>query len=474
MKKFILSPNKSLASLLKSIVPALIIAVLFVGIASAEVFLKGDFVEVGIHNAGSFGTAAAAPSGFHPKNRSQLGFVADQGKDGWTVGSPAQTGDYFLPGSPEEGWGVAWTTGTEKTFNNMGRSGSFQIPVSSLSKTSSGATEQAVWQGTATSGSDKLQITQTVTLNQNDLFFVMNVVLTNVGTTTLSSVEYMRNVDPDQERDLSGGSYTTDNWVEFQPPRPASGSRLALAARPAGNTSKALTIAKGIRYGLTLGLGSIDPRAVVAASQGFANRDADTILNNPTQPTSAFKSRQDSAIVLTYDLGSLAPGQSTIIDYAYILNAGDLEPALGSLAAVTILQPTGTVSGDGVIFQATTDDLPNTTKMDFFVEGSLVGTDSSADAGGVFATTFDSRPFPNGPVTIKAVATFSGGKVVEKTSNVTVENAGPPIAFNAPSPGQSFTGSGIPTGVNILDPLHPPVRVSFFRETASTGSLFVG
>ena len=30
---------------------------------AGEVFLQGDFVEVGIHQAGSFGTVATAPSG---------------------------------------------------------------------------------------------------------------------------------------------------------------------------------------------------------------------------------------------------------------------------------------------------------------------------------------------------------------------------------------------------------------------------
>ena len=39
-------------------------------------------------------------------NLNALGFVADYGRDGWTVGTPAFSGDYFTPGSPFEGWGV--------------------------------------------------------------------------------------------------------------------------------------------------------------------------------------------------------------------------------------------------------------------------------------------------------------------------------------------------------------------------------
>lgn len=73
---------------------------------SSEVFLQGDYVEVGIAKNGAFGTDNAAPSGYHPRyaGGTQLGFVADIGKDGWSAGTPNYVGDYFLPGSPQEGW----------------------------------------------------------------------------------------------------------------------------------------------------------------------------------------------------------------------------------------------------------------------------------------------------------------------------------------------------------------------------------
>ncbi len=450
-------------------------AALLPGAASSEVFLQGNYVEVGIHNSFSFGTAGTQPPGFHGNQGGQLGFVADYGRDGWDVGTPPFSGDFFLPGSPEEGWGVEWTSasGAERSFNNFGRMGNFGVPMTSLVNTSSGRRQSAIWEGTAVSGDDKLRITQTVSFDADDLFFVMNVNLVNIGTTTLRSVEYMRNVDPDQEQPWTG-NFTTSNWVEFQPPRPASGSRSELAARPAGNTHKALAIAQGLKYGLTLGLGSIDPRAVVAASQGFSNRDTDAILNTPIQPLPTSPSVADRAIALAYDLGDLAPGQSVSFDYVYILDAADLETALGALAAATILQPTGTISGTSVIFQATTDDVPNTTSMDFYVGDTLVGTDLEPDAGGIFEVSFDSMGLPNGPVTLRIAATMASGEIVEKSATVTVGNDGPPVAFLTPVMGQAFNGAGIPVEIDTLDPLHLPVRVSFFRESASSGSIALG
>jgi len=444
-------------------------------VVGAEVFLQGNYVEVGIHSSGSFGTSGDAPAGFHPLldgGGKQLGFVVDPGQDGWDVGVPPQSGDYFLPGAPEEGWAVEWTVGeAERTFGNFGERGVFDVPQTSLTETSSGDTRSAVWEGTATNGEEKLRITQTVSFDVNDLFFVINVVLTNTGTVPLESLEYMRNVDPDQEEPLTG-TFTTSNYVANQPQRLGDPNRPDLTGRPAGNVDTALVVAKGLKYGLTLGLGAIDSRAVVS-TEGFSNRDPDAILDTPVEPTAASPRVADEAIVLAYDLGPLAPGQSVSIDYAYILNESDLAVALGQLGAVTILQPTGTVSGSNVLFQATTDDVPNTVQIEFFVAGQSIGVDDTPDAGGVFEKSFDSLTLPNGPATLKAVATFSDSGTAEKTTTVTVDNSGPPMAFVTPKSGQTFSKDNNPIEIEVLDPSQPPVRVSFFRETAKTGSIFL-
>ncbi|MBT3880558.1 MAG: hypothetical protein HOF76_16155 [Candidatus Scalindua sp.] len=100
---------------------SLIFASLLIAIISssvyAEVFLKGNYVEVGIHNSFSFGTAGNQPAGYHGNVSNKLGFVADFGKDGWGIGTPGFAGDFFLPGSPEEGWGIEWTTGSASGYH---------------------------------------------------------------------------------------------------------------------------------------------------------------------------------------------------------------------------------------------------------------------------------------------------------------------------------------------------------------------
>ncbi|MGI9066294.1 MAG: tandem-95 repeat protein [Pyrinomonadaceae bacterium] len=433
-------------------------------VVGGEVFLQGNYVEVGIHQAGSFGTQNNAPAGFHsklgPSLGGPLGFVCDMQKNGWANGVPPQSGDYFLPGTPEEGWSVEWNGagGGERNFGNYGRVGAFQVPKTSLIETSSGSTRSAVWEGTATAtASEKLKITKTIHFNVNDLFFVISTVLTNTGTATLNSVEYMRNVDPDQEQPITG-NFTTSNYVV--PP-------------DATNPNRRLVVGKGLNHGITLGLGTIDPRARVS-TEGFSNRDPDAIYDSPVTPAPASPIVADQAIALAYRLGALDPGQSVSFDYAYILNESDLEIALGALGSISILQPSGTVSGSSVIFQATTTNVPNTAQMQFYVNGVLIGIDTTPDAGGVFEQTFDSTLYPNGTINLKVIATFMSGATVEKSSTGSVDNSGPPVSFAVPVPGQVFNGVGIPIQINVLDASHPPVRVSFFRETSSTGSISLG
>ena len=78
-------------------------------VAAGDAFLKGTYLEVGISSCGTFGTSTPPPpTGYH-NNEATLGFVADASQDGWGAGSPAFCGDFFVPGTPEEGWNLKLT-----------------------------------------------------------------------------------------------------------------------------------------------------------------------------------------------------------------------------------------------------------------------------------------------------------------------------------------------------------------------------
>jgi len=80
-----------------------------------------------IHRVGSFGTTNVAPAtstipatcpvNWEPNVDKQLGFIADYGRDGWNVGSPGWSGDYFTPGSPLEGFLLQYTNSAGAKFN---------------------------------------------------------------------------------------------------------------------------------------------------------------------------------------------------------------------------------------------------------------------------------------------------------------------------------------------------------------------
>lgn len=69
--------------------------------STGEVHLIGKYVNLGIHNVGSFGTISTLASSYYT---GQLGFIADYDRNGFSsLPSPGFTGDYFIPGSPMEG-----------------------------------------------------------------------------------------------------------------------------------------------------------------------------------------------------------------------------------------------------------------------------------------------------------------------------------------------------------------------------------
>ncbi|WP_206419732.1 FecR domain-containing protein, partial [Minwuia thermotolerans] len=180
-----------------------------------DIFLEGTFISVGISGAGSYGTANAAPAGFHPiGGRTNIGFSVDQ--DGFDIGDPPNTGDFFLPGSPEERFNIGFIDGgSQTTFTNGEREGDFQINQNVLfADQSSGSDLQALWQGDTSDG--QLRVRQFVSFNEDDKFFRTDITLTNLSDGALDSVRYMRNFDPDQDADLNG-QFTTINDIVNQP-----------------------------------------------------------------------------------------------------------------------------------------------------------------------------------------------------------------------------------------------------------------
>jgi len=87
----------------------------FGGSGNTELFLGGNYIELGISNWGNFGTEGLKPTGFRGTDGgANIGMSADF--DGYNNGHDMPI-DYFLPGDQEERFAVGYKTGTN-TFAN--------------------------------------------------------------------------------------------------------------------------------------------------------------------------------------------------------------------------------------------------------------------------------------------------------------------------------------------------------------------
>ncbi len=326
-------------------------------LVNCNVFLQGNYIEVGVNITGAYGTSESAPSGYHvrpgssqlqntctsscPPVGTALGFVADPDKDGWTVGTPGYYGDYFLPGDPQEGWSLEVNGLQSNSWNTNGQCGSSSLFTgtlsgSNISYSSTGSQRSTTWQGV---NGDNISIKQTTYLDTANVFFTVKVTLKNNSGSTKNNIYYMRTVDPDNDQQLPGGGFVTINKVEYQLPNLINAT---------------LVSATGTAYsGAYLGLGTLDCRAKcfyinTATLKPTVSCDS---LYNQTTTTVNYSGTQtnDAGIGLVFSLGNIAAGDSVTFSYAYVLKASDLFLALQSTL------PDWTATGDTASAHASGD-----------------------------------------------------------------------------------------------------------------------
>jgi cysteine-rich repeat protein len=97
--------------------------------SGSAVFLRGNYIEIGLNPNAAFGSGVAPPAGWHARSGqtpNELGFVSDPADSDWTD----YHGDFFTPGTREEGWGIE-VNGTAANNNRNGLTniaGSFDVP----------------------------------------------------------------------------------------------------------------------------------------------------------------------------------------------------------------------------------------------------------------------------------------------------------------------------------------------------------
>lgn len=294
---------------------------------SGNAFLKDSYVEAAVGPCGSFASTVTAPAGFHPRgsgnssSAGQLGFVADTSKNAWLN----YVGDYFLPGTPEEGFGIS-INGT--TYNNNLLCSTTDITGTITDVKANSLEKSAVWEGNI----GGIAVKAKTYIPAGALYFVTKVTLTNTSAAPINNIYYMRNVDPDQGVNTPGSTGTsyTYNSIVYQTPNPCNRSLVSATTSLAGKDY--------------MGLGSLDPRARVSKG-GFSNRDAAAIWNGVNVSQSGLNTYGDSAISIAFKIGTLNINESTSFAFSYILGEQQLEQALAATGITVALN--GVISDIG-------------------------------------------------------------------------------------------------------------------------------
>jgi gliding motility-associated-like protein len=278
-------------------------------------YVQGTSLEYAVDGLGGYEgvdiTASPVPAGMHWRSGNQLfGFVANPQLNGW-AGS-AWDGDFFTPGSPENGWGFKiGSTGTN-TGNNCAYLQ--QINGAFTGESTIFNCYNIDWEGDATSGTD-LHFHINYFLQQSDLYYTTTVTITNNTSATIPDLYYYRNVDPDNNQPISG-SFTTNQTIVSQP---GTGCDLA-------HVSAVMTTP----WNSYLGFAAVGANWR-ADYGGFSNRDAYALWTGTgfTQTVGATNTA-DEAISLAYRIQNLAPGASETFKFLIILDATQANNAVNN------------------------------------------------------------------------------------------------------------------------------------------------
>ncbi|MGZ4053741.1 MAG: T9SS type B sorting domain-containing protein, partial [Bacteroidia bacterium] len=256
------------------------------------------------------------PAGYHGRSGGPalFGFVANPQLNNW-LGS-AYDGDFFVPGSPENGWGfeIGAATGTSTSHGNN-CAGLQQINGAITNWSHTFNCYNADWEGDYTSGTD-LHFKIDYFLQQTDLYYTTTVSITNNTAATIPDMYYYRNVDPDNNESIGAG-FTTTNTIMSEP---GAGCNLAhvKAIQTTPWTSYLGFAATGANWRADYG--------------GFSNRGAADLWTGTgyTQTVGAVNTA-DEAISLAYRIQNLAPGATETFKFVVILDDASATAAINNL-----------------------------------------------------------------------------------------------------------------------------------------------
>jgi PEP-CTERM motif len=282
---------------------------------ATPITLAGNYLEVGISDAGTFGS--------------------DYSNEPGILHDPTGTGnfcnpicnDYLTPGSPHDGYAVnSDQTGFVVNDNQYGGGG---FGSASPVNTSSGSVLSATWTNGATSG---IEITNTYTFNKNSEQIKITTTLTNLTGAALTNLYFGRSEDPDPDV-YTYGTYNSVN-----------------TRGDATHAANQLVSAAGYYTGLTIGILNDSTLYPVNTSISYSccsNSDPAAVFNGTDYAdySANFPATDycDCGLQMAWDIGTLGAGASATIDYEYVfgtnqgtVGSGAPEPAAWALMLIGV------------------------------------------------------------------------------------------------------------------------------------------
>lgn len=296
-------------------------------VVNGNVFMGGEYLELGISPRGSFGALTSAPATFHiVGDNDTIGLSVNA--RGFSSQKSSTTGDFFLPGTPEERFMIGYIQGEDKDgeLNEIivaEKNGivEFPAPIQDFQTKCECDFSTGLLKATTIGISkDNLKITIVNEFYNDDQYFKTSVELENLSDDVLTEVRYLRSFDPDQDYDLYG-TYKTLNKVISNPKPPYT------------SDMSAMVVAKGIESNDAFFYMTTDTRARASLGSGISPSsiydDKLWIENDPTIPSSPSQeditttegyTESDGYITLTFNLGRLNPGEKANFQYYSSLN----------------------------------------------------------------------------------------------------------------------------------------------------------
>ncbi|MFL5764994.1 MAG: T9SS type A sorting domain-containing protein [Bacteroidia bacterium] len=285
-----------------------------------DTYVKGTYMEFAVTGLGGFEgvdiTASPVPAGMHWRSGNQIfGIMGNPQKNGWS--GSAFDGDFFSPGSPENGWGFEiGTSGSSAAGTQGGNNCAYLQEINGVitSYTHAGGYFNIGWQGTNAAGSLTFNINYK--MQDTALFYTTTVAVTNNTAFTIPDFYYYKNIDPDNNQSISG-SFTTTNTIDSQPSGGA-GYAMVHATQPTPWTSYIALIGNGADWRATYG--------------GFSNRDASDLWNlGNTIDTAGSTNNADEAISLSYRIQNFPAGSTQSFSFNTVIDTSSVNAAIDNV-----------------------------------------------------------------------------------------------------------------------------------------------